>query len=56
MSKIPSQFLFLISGSIDLNIPTFLFTKSMRVSFGFWLAPAVIIIRPQSVKSSYEPA
>jgi len=37
---IPAKFLFAISGMIDLNIATFLFTRSSLVSPGFCPAPA----------------
>ena len=40
---IPAKFLFAISGIIDLNIATFLFTRSSLVSPGFCPAPADIL-------------
>jgi hypothetical protein len=39
-SMIPAKFLFAISGMIDLNIATFLFTKPSLVSPDFCPAPA----------------
>ena len=49
---IPAKFLFAISGIIDLNIATFLFTRSSLVSPGFCPAPADMITIAASTTSS----
>ena len=52
IKRMPLYFRFEISGIIDLKIATFFFTRSRRVSPGFWFAPAVTTIIAASVTSS----
>ena len=44
------------SGTIDLRILIFLFTRSILVSPGFCAAPAVMITMSESLVSLYSPA
>ena len=52
IKRIPSQFLFAISGIMDLKIATFFFTRSSLVSPGFCPAPAVTTMIAASTISS----